>query len=162
MRNLEKVFVTLFAIALIQVFIYYPQLPDRMASHFNGSGHANGWSSKVGFFGLCGGLMLLMAMIFLFMPRVSFSDRQVSLPNKDYWMSEERRDRTIRFIRDQMLWFGVAHIAFMICTVQLVIEANLRSTPELASEFLWFLAAFLAFALMWTVRFIGRFIKRQG
>ena len=50
----------------------------------------------------------------------------------------------------------------MICVIQLVIEANLRSTPELASEFLWFLVAFFGFAFVWTVRFIGRFMRRES
>ena len=46
------VFAVLLVVALALLAVYYPQLPERMASHFNGAGRANGWSSKAFFFGV--------------------------------------------------------------------------------------------------------------
>jgi uncharacterized membrane protein len=39
-------FATLLGIVLLQAFVYYPQLPAQLASHFDAAGRPNGWSSK--------------------------------------------------------------------------------------------------------------------
>ncbi|HPZ97428.1 MAG TPA: DUF1648 domain-containing protein, partial [Phycisphaerae bacterium] len=34
---------------LIELAVYYPRLPDRVASHFGASGEPDGWQSKQAF-----------------------------------------------------------------------------------------------------------------
>ena len=51
--------------AVGQALLYYPRLPDRMASHFNAAGQADGWMSKRAFFGLDLGMQVGMAVLFV-------------------------------------------------------------------------------------------------
>lgn len=161
MSTQRKILLALVAVAVLQAILYYPQLPDRVASHFDGSGRPNGWSSKAGFFILDLVMIALMTAIFFFLPRLldRFPDGTVSLPNRDYWLAPERREKTFEFVQNQMLWMGIATLAFLICTFQLVIEANLDSPPALTSSFILLFVAYMGVVAVWTVRFIVRFTR---
>ena len=72
-REAAPPFWSLFAILLLvvlQVFIYYPQLPTLVASHFAGDGQPNGWSSKQGFFFIYFIVLGIVAGTFFLLPRV--------------------------------------------------------------------------------------------
>lgn len=157
----RRLFIALLVVAVAQVIIYYPQLPDTVASHFDGNGHPNGWSSKPTFFLIDLLTMALMALVFLFLPVTfsRFSDKAVNLPNKEYWLAPERREATVLIIRDQMCWFGSATVAFMICIFQLVIEANLNPPAHLSTGFIFILIVYLAFTAWWVVKFISKFMR---
>lgn len=157
----RKILLALVAVAVLQAILYYPQLPDHVASHFDGSGHPNGWSSKIGFFVLDLVMIAFLTAIFLFLPRLldRFPDSTISLPNREYWLAPERREKTFEFVQNQMLWMGIATLAFLICTFQLVIEANLNSPPALTSSFILLFVAYMVVVAAWTVRFIVRFTR---
>ena len=166
MTTPKAVFIALVVLALAQVGYYYPQLPDTVASHFDGAGHANGWSSKAEFFGIMLGMMALMAAVFLAIPKMisSVPTSCISLPHRDHWLSEEHRAETIRFIDDRMSWFGVATILLILATTQFTIDANLRSHPELPVQFMWVFWAYLGFSLLWTIQFVQHFarVRKRG
>lgn len=42
----------LMVLLAVQALYYYPQLPERMASHFGADGRPNGWTTREGFFGI--------------------------------------------------------------------------------------------------------------
>jgi hypothetical protein len=88
-----------------------------------------------------------------------FSDKSISLPNKEYWLSPERREETFATIHDQMCWFGSATLVFLIAIFQLVIEANLNPPAVLSSSFMFLLIAYLAFTGWWVVKFIAKFMR---
>ena len=46
MNALRRLFYGLIALAAVQVIYYYPQIPQVVASHFDGRGARNGWSSR--------------------------------------------------------------------------------------------------------------------
>ena len=62
-------FFGLVAIALLQSAFYYPQLPQEMASHFDGAGVANDWSSRNVFFGIYLAMIVMLVVVFLWLPR---------------------------------------------------------------------------------------------
>ena len=64
-RNL---FYGLVAVALLQSVFYYPQLPAVVASHFDGAGIANGWSSRNVFFTV---YLVMVAMVTQPSPRIN-------------------------------------------------------------------------------------------
>jgi uncharacterized membrane protein len=167
MTTPQKTFIALVAVAVAQVLYFYPQLPETMATHFDGAGHPNGCSTKVAFFGVMFGMMGLMAAVFLVLPR-SFSrmpQSWISLPYRDYWLSEERRAETVRFIEQQSAWFGVVTQLLIIATTQFTIDANLRPCPQLPVHFMWVFWAYMGFTAVWTVHFVGHFVrvrKRQS
>ena len=64
----KRVFFALTAIPVLQTLYYYPQLPEVVASHWDGLGAPNGWSSRFGFFGVYLGIVILLAGVFIYLP----------------------------------------------------------------------------------------------
>lgn len=157
----RRILIALIIVTVIQVIVYYPQMPEVSASHFDGSGHPNGWMSRNVFFAMHLGIVALLAFVFLFLPsRLRFiSYKTWNIPNRDYWMSPERRQETTRIIQDQMLWCGAASMGFIIVVIQLAIEANLNRPGVLSSAILWLLIAYMVFMVSWAIRMIVRFSK---
>src|SRR5690349_15409 len=93
---------------LLMMAYYYPQMPERMASHFAGDGHTNGWQSREGFFLLTLLVSSLSAIVGFLAPQqiAAKSNTQINLPKCNYWLAPERRDKTMRFISVTMAWFG--------------------------------------------------------
>ena len=148
--------------AVAQTLYYYPQLPEVIVSHFNAAGIANGWQPKGAFFGIYGGVIILIVLIFsasaLFMDRIP--DSLINLPNKEYWFAPERRDETFNFINEQMLMYGNATLVFILLAFQLAIQANLSSQKQLPSAIMLpLLGGYILFSVVWTVRFVLKFRK---
>ena len=161
MASPRGIFIALLGVGVLQVLFFYPLLPETMASHFNGAGRPNGWSTKTSFMAIDLAMMGIMALSFLVLPTSlgSFRRRFVSLPNKDYWFAPERRRDTERYFKNQMLGFGAVTMVLLICTMQLAIDANLNPPPMLSSAVFWFLVGYLAYTVVWTVRLITRFTR---
>jgi uncharacterized membrane protein len=161
MSNSQKAFLALIAVMVVQAVWYYQQLPETVASHFDGAGHADGWSSKMAFFLIMLGTAAAMALLFLALPK-SFGKipaQFISLPNRDYWLSDEKRGETIRHIEGEMGWFGVATMVLLIVIQQLTINANLGPEPALSSTPWWILGGYLLFTTVWTIRFVVYFTR---
>ena len=161
MSKSQRTFVALIAVMIVQAIWFYPELPDSMASHFDGSGQADGWSTKLSFFLIMFGTVAAMALLFLALPK-SFSRipaNFVSLPNRDYWLSDEKRGETIRHIGGEMGWFGVATMVLLIAIQQLTINANLGPDPAVSSTPWWILGGYLLFTTVWTIRFVVYFTR---
>lgn len=70
MNKYEGLWVVLLLLSVGLSFYYYPQMPERMATHWNFEGEANGFSSRlVGVF-LFPLIMLIMTALFFAIPRV--------------------------------------------------------------------------------------------
>jgi len=65
---LRRIFLALIALAIAQIVYYYPQMPAVVASHFDGLGAANDWSSKKGLFGLYAAILVMLVGVFIFVP----------------------------------------------------------------------------------------------
>lgn len=59
---------TIFTLTLIMIILLYPQLPDRIAIHFDFKGNPDGWSSKISFlyFGIIPQLIVSFICIIFF------------------------------------------------------------------------------------------------
>lgn len=159
----RNIFILLLALAVLQSYFYYSQLPGMVASHFDGAGAANGWSSKTTFFALYIGVVALFAALFLLLPRYlgSVPTAFISMPNKEYWLAPERRPATLEYISHQMLIMGNAAMVFLICIIQLVIAANVDATGHVSAGTMWILlGGYLLFSAVWTIRFIVRFSNK--
>jgi uncharacterized membrane protein len=156
----ERIFLFLSSIGILQMLFYASLMPERMASHFGGSGEPNGWSGKAAFFGLDAGILVMVFLSFRILPGLlsRFPDAMINLPNKDYWLAPGRRDETFSRIKDLLVSLGNAFLTFLIITFQLVILANLKEGSRLNSEALWILLAVLVFfTIVWAIRFIRMF-----
>lgn len=161
MTGYRYLFYGLIALAAVQVVYYYPQLPDLVASHFDGRGNANGWSSREGFFGLYIVMIVLLAGIFLLLPKRPLARRRFGLriPHRDYWLAPSRREQTHAFLRKQMLIMGVAHLLLVIVTIELAIRANLGQEIRMHGSIYWVLGLYFVFVGGWLLRIFAHFRK---
>ena len=141
-----------------QLLYYYPQLPERIASHFNFRGEPDGWMSKDAFYvfelGLLAFLLGLFFCISYFLPKMP--RRLINLPNKDYWLAPERRAETLRIVRNKMETFQIPLLALLVSINQLTIRANLSG--ENLSPASWFVVgAFVIYTFVWGFRLNGEF-----
>ncbi len=164
MKKPFVIFVALIAIAIVQTIYYFPRVPEVMASHFNGVGDTNEWSSKLVFFGIYVGVLALTVFIFTVIPNkfIHRSRTWLNLPNKEYWLAPERKDQTINFMRNHMMNFGIANVLLAIIVVQLVILANFDSQPKLEQGIMWALAIYFVYLAYWLIRYFMIFKRASA
>jgi uncharacterized membrane protein len=123
------------------------QLPPIVASHFDGSGAANGYTTRTGY-------LTLMLVMLVGVPGVMMSMRAmlrriparfINLPHREYWLAPERREASIDYIAASMTRFGWALIAFLAFVHWRVVEANRLQPPHLSAA--WFVPALVVFML---------------
>ena len=161
MAWLRRIFMLLVALAIAQILYYYPQMPDVVASHFDGLGAPNDWSSKNGFFGLYAGILIMLITVFIFMP--GWSEKRtrfgMKIPNRDYWLAPERVEHTRAFFRQQMMIMGIVHLGLAIYAIQLAILANFAQQPRLHPSIGWVLIGYFILLSAWLIHFFLHFRK---
>lgn len=154
----------LFTLLCLGFLMYVNQtsslLPERLATHFGAGGQPNGWMSRSGYttfislFGM-GLPLFVIAICFLcrFLPSWT-----VNIPNREYWLSPERRSRTYAYLLAHSLWFGCLLVGFVAGMHYLTIQAN-RSVPvHLATgPMITVLAIFLGGLAIWLVALVRHF-----
>ena len=120
-------YVFLILVGLLMMAYYYPQMPQRMASHFAADGRANGWQSREAFFAWMLLVTSTSALVGFVAPRqiAAKSNFRINLPHRTYWLAPERRPETMRFISATMAWFGCGILFVLICGTFLAIQVNL-------------------------------------
>lgn len=136
MRVSRWVFLGLLLALVVQALLYYPQLPERMASHFNAGGHPNGWQSRTGYFSVQAFVVAVVTAAFAVLPAwiQRLPARLINLPNKDYWLAPERRAETMARVSAALTWFGCAVLTFILLVTRLVVRFNLGLEPELQAS----------------------------
>jgi len=159
--RLPKLIFAVFAVgAAIYVSTCYRELPDVVASHFNGRGEPNGWQTKPAFFGLFAAVSILIAMIGFGIPRIiaSVPPQWINLRNKQYWLAPEHLAETLAFLNAYFAWFGCAVFLIMILSFHYAIQSNLHPDRRPDVSRLWYLlAGFLVFVVVWIIRMFTRF-----
>ena len=158
-QTAEMAFATVLAAWGVFILVYYPQTPEHLASHFNGQGVPNGWSSKSSFYGLTFGIMAMMVVTFLWLPRQRwfFNHKTRNLPNRDYWFVPERAEKTSDYLKAQWIWLGVASIALHTVVMYLAVDANLNPPPRLSTMAGWFIVGYFVYVAVWLVQLFSRF-----
>lgn len=162
MRAPVLVILVLLALGAIQLAHYVPRLPETVAVHFDTSGAPNSWNSRTQFAITLASLEVLMAVIglagALLMKRIPAS--MLNIPNREFWLAPERREKTISFVAEQLVWIEAITLAFVLVVGQAVILAHLRAgPPELSRSFLLVLPVLglaLAFVLIRILKRFGR------
>jgi uncharacterized membrane protein len=158
-RFARNVYLLLAVVLAVQVLVYYPQLPDWMASHFDAAGAPNARMPKESFLLLfCGILLGTSALLALGVPALIASKADmVNLPNKGYWLAPERREATLQFLKAHFTWLGSAILALGIVVLYLVAEFHLRHQAALPSDAMWgTLILFFCFVMYWIGRMFWR------
>lgn len=152
----------LILLCLLMMAYYYPQMPQRMASHFAADGRANGWQSRKAFFVLMLLVTSMSAVVGFLAPRqiAARSNARINLPHRDYWLAPERREETMRYISGTMAWFACGILFVLISGTFLALQANLAPNHRFNSQaMLAVLGGFLAGLLSLLVRLVRHFQK---
>ena len=93
-------------------------------------------------------MLALAAFITFGVPKVieALPVSLINLPNKEYWLSAERRDETLQFLRGWSRWFGCGLLAFLLYVMELAFRANLQAPPHFNNEA--FVPALVGFVLL--------------
>jgi uncharacterized membrane protein len=159
MPNFWKTFwvFTLMVIAL-QLGFYYPELPDRMAVHFDFSGNPDNWSDKSTFVILMAAAIIL-CNIWLPISRWLFKvmpDSMINAPHKEYWLAKENRERFIE-ITNKMLAMVLSVInLILIYGLKYTYDINIKGSSELE---LWYIIFPTIFVIIVPVIYYLRKLK---
>lgn len=138
-----------------------PRLPERVASHFNGAGAADGWMSRTVYLWTMGGTATGVALLML---AVGWGTRYlptsvVNLPHRDYWLAAERREATYAAFACFGLWMAALQALLVLGVHLLVVQANELQPPKLSPTVWWLLGGFLAATLVLIASLFRRFGK---
>lgn len=163
-RTPLTVLLLLAVVAAGQLLHYYPKLPETIAVHFGGSGQANGWSPKAGFFFIYAAVEA--AIVVAGLAIAFFGERMptsfLNVPHRDYWLSPERRTESLSFVWTQTLWIEAITLAFLIVVAEFVFRANLAGgAPIITRDFVLVIIVFVA-AVVWQSAHIVRRFSRPG
>jgi uncharacterized membrane protein len=135
----EKIIIVALVLILLGVSVYfYPILPEKIASHWNAWGNADGYSSKAFGLFLIPIITLLLTLVFLFIPRID--------PLKE----------NIKKFEGYYFWFIIIFILFM-CIVQAQIilwSISIKISPNIIFP--------IGIGLLFFyISFLFRFVKRN-
>ena len=142
-----------FGLAALQGWHTHKRLPERMATHFDFAGNANGWMSRPAFFAFYFVLLGFMAATFLGIPALirKLPVGLINLPNRHHWLAPERREETIADLAGRVRGLGLVTLLFIVAVMQLVLTANLGD-GRLPARPMWTgLALIVAVTVGWTI-----------
>jgi len=135
-------------------------LPERVATHFNANGVADGWINRdhysllILLFLL--GLPLLLVWIMAGLPRLTNGRGQI--PNCEYWFAQERRNATVSFLLRHACWLGSLTVAVVYGIHISILRANAMTPPVLATDrLITMLVVYLCGLVWWTATFLRHF-----
>ncbi len=152
---------TSFAIAIS--ILYYPKLPQTIASHYGLNGKADGWMSKEWFVVFQISLSLfffaLFTLISYFIPR--FNNSLINLPNKDYWLTGNRREESLSKISTLLYLIGSSVNIFFVLIFMEVYSANMDKTYKIGSAVWFYLVFFISLTGILVIKHIQYFNNKN-
>ncbi len=158
--KLQTAFVLIFLANVVLDFVSLAILPSRVAIHFGFGGLADNWTSNQAGALFFLGIQILLFCSVYFSPRLIFksSPKWINLPNKEYWLKPENKERTAAMVTGFMWRFGMALFLFLFVAQLLSIQANLSRPVRLTEKlFLSALGLFLIYTIYWCIMFVRSF-----
>lgn len=148
-------------ISLTMPLLFINQLPDLVASHFNGSGEADGWTSKSSLMITYYSVVSIMISIFVIIVVLinKIPDNMINLPNKSYWLEKSRREESIESIRNYLSWIGIVSILFMVFVFSEIYSANIKRTYNIGDSVWIYLVILLISIIFIIIKISLRFNK---
>jgi hypothetical protein len=105
-------------------------------------------------------LPLFLVVLIAWLPRIF--PRAVNIPNRDYWLAPERRERSLAALADFGWAFGCLLTLFIVGVHGIVVAANTSVPTQLPDRpFQGLIAGFIAAMCIWTIALCLRF-RRPG
>lgn len=144
--------------------LYFHNLREQMASHFNASGIADGWMSKSSYVQTY--YILLIAIIFLFMginfSLKKFPDSIINIPNKKYWFDPSRKETALRTIKNFIYLMGILTIYFITLIFISVYRANINGTYSIGNSLWFYLIILITSTLFFVIKIYSYFNKTDN
>ena len=159
-RLSKIVYFLMLLMGILEWMHVYPQLPDRMASHFDLYGRPDGAQPKETFFlAMAAAIVMTGAIGFLLPVAIAAAPAElINLPRKDYWLGPERREETFRFLRTRLEWFACGVLFVLLYATSQAINANLPDNgPFMVQGMLYVLVGFVLVTAGGTVQLLRHF-----
>jgi uncharacterized membrane protein len=153
-------FVLAAALLLWHAWSHLPQLPARVAVHFDASGRPDGWSDRESFVRTTWIMNSLLILLFVGMATAltRLPVRLFNLPHREFWLAPAHADTTRVTIAGWLLVFGSGLLLFLLFLQHQMVRVNLGQSER--TEHLWpALAVFLVASLAWTIVLSLRFSR---
>lgn len=160
LRTPTVVLVLLYVCFLGYLLYSAGQLPDRVATHFDGQGQPNGWMSRSTHTLFIGGMGILIPLGIVALCYVLrwLPDNLINIPRREYWLAPERRADTVGFLFRSSLWFASEMVIFFTALQALLVRANRLQPVQLETGLLFAVAGFLLVGIIvWAIAAIRKF-----
>lgn len=161
--NSWRAFIGLLLFAAAFVHFTSQSLPDRVASHFAGSGQANGFMARDDYrlFMLASCVVVPLGLAGLLSAVFRSAGKHLNLPNREHWLAPVHHGETVGFLVAHAVWFGAMLVAFLCFVHWRVLEANALHPAHLATgPFVGGLVVFLLAVVVWLGAMFVRFRLR--
>ena len=113
-----------------------PWMPEKAAIHFDGNGIPNGWASPIT-------NAVLLSLITVFIGAIIFfcsfmvamiakhMPEHANIPNRDYWLNEVNRPKTIRRLCVYTEFIGIGTMLIILLAQWEIFRANQMVPPKL-------------------------------
>ena len=150
----------LIGVFILQIIIYYPLLPLRVASHFDFQGNAIGWTSKSNFITTMAFVIALIVGVFLAIPvLLAKLPESINLPNKTYWLAPERKETTILVLGNYIIWMGTLTTLLLVMVLNIICNANINHSAQLGMSVMIMLAVYMVILFTFITFMIRRFVR---
>lgn len=143
------------AVVLFILSVYYfgAELPERVATHFDGAGHANGWMPRavhLRFFTLFGigssVFVIVIGSCTRYLPA-----SLLNVPHPEYWRSPEHYPEACAFFSRHLYWFATLLLLWSGVLHYLLVQANHRTPTVMDNNAFWILVPTMLVGLaVWT------------
>jgi uncharacterized membrane protein len=142
------------------VFATANQLPERVATHFNLQGEANGWMTRSTHIIMMSifGVLFPLFFVGIFWLIGSVPSSMINIPRRDYWLAPERAAETYRYFKRHGLWLACWAVCFAMGIHVVVVLANREAPAHISGTLIWLLAGvFIAGIAAWCVSMMWHF-----
>lgn len=135
LKNTFKIFASILIVSLILIYFYSLNLPERVFIHFNTYGEAEGFAWRNTFLIFSQILVIFIGALFYSISKLIYKvdPKWLNLPNKDYWLTEERKQSTLNKVRDYNYIFGIVNLLLFDLLFYAIYKANLLAQPKLGA-----------------------------
>ena len=151
------------AVFVADVLLTANHLPERLATHFDLDGQADGWMTRAGHVRFIIGFGLGVPLFILFVGQIitKLGGAGLNIPNRDYWLAPERRTQTLAFTRRELVRLACLLVVFFAMINHLILQANTQTPVRLAGGQFWLsMAIFIGAIGVWMATFIRPFFRK--
>lgn len=163
MKNKSMIVMTIsYLVSIIQSLYYFPRLPQNVAVHFGGTGVANNWSNRqfLIIFDMAIITVLFAMFIAITLLIKNIPSEMINLPDKNYWLSGEKREKTLATIQNILSEFGSATIILLLIIFEIVYRTNVKNLDVLLINPFIPLAFYVLYVLIFAYRVLKIFKKK--